>query len=236
MNEIGRILKEAREKKNLTLDQVATNLRVKEDYLYDIEEKSDLPRDVFTIGYIRLYARYLKINIDSQLNSFRNGEDVEEEEPVIFDDESSVSFKDAFLSKIKDKKYIKIVSASVVTVLLVVVAFVFFNNVNSNQSDETQVDVSEEHIEEKEEQNIPKTTIEKISQQEYVVKNISEDNDIFVVANDATMVSFLDEDNKVIDEVFVQVGEKKPLPRGHNAILIRTRILSAIDVVENTKD
>jgi len=228
MSEIGRILKESREKKNITLDQIASKLRVKREYLSEIEDKSDLPQDVFTIGYIRLYAKYLKVDIENQINAFKNGEDFEEEEEIIsVDEDESDSIKNLLLSKIKDKKYIKIVGTSLAAVVFVVGVFVVFNKSSNNAMSDV------EEVAKEERKVVIAATITKINNEEYLVKNIPEDNNnIFVVANDSTMVTFIAGDGGIIDEVFVRIGEKKQFPKGHETILVKTRIASSIDVME----
>lgn len=62
----GEPLKQARTKTNLTLERVATDLNVRIDYLRAIENNNPqaLPEPVFTMGFIRSYAKYM--NMDPQ--------------------------------------------------------------------------------------------------------------------------------------------------------------------------
>jgi len=60
----GEFLKKRREELGLDLKQTADLLKIKEDFLVSIEEDcfEKLPVAVYTIGYIRCYATYLKID------------------------------------------------------------------------------------------------------------------------------------------------------------------------------
>lgn len=63
----GDPLKQARTKTNLTLERVATDLNIRIDYLRAIENNNPqgLPEPVFTMGFVRSYAKYL--NMDPQV-------------------------------------------------------------------------------------------------------------------------------------------------------------------------
>jgi cytoskeletal protein RodZ len=62
----GEVLKKRREELGLNVKEIANQLRLKTDYLVAIENNDidKLPVAVYTLGYIRLYAKYL--NVDPQ--------------------------------------------------------------------------------------------------------------------------------------------------------------------------
>jgi cytoskeleton protein RodZ len=62
--DVGQILAEARQEKNLTIKQVAAEIHIRQQYLIDIEEGqlSDLPGPVYIFGFIRTYARLLDLD------------------------------------------------------------------------------------------------------------------------------------------------------------------------------
>jgi len=61
MPTVGEMLREAREARNWTIDQIAQLTHVRMHYLQALEEdrRADLPSDVQARGYIRLYASAL---------------------------------------------------------------------------------------------------------------------------------------------------------------------------------
>lgn len=70
---IGEVLKKAREGKGLSLERVATDLKIRVTQLKAIEEEdfSIFPADVYTMGYIRAYSLYLGINPEPLIEHFK---------------------------------------------------------------------------------------------------------------------------------------------------------------------
>lgn len=68
---IGQMLKEARESLHLPAEQVCKDLKIHKNHLRAIEtgELSNLPGDVYTRGYVRMLADYLKVDL-TRLESF----------------------------------------------------------------------------------------------------------------------------------------------------------------------
>ena len=72
MAEIGRLLREAREAKGLTLADVERVTRIRLNYLEALEadEFNRLPGDVYVRGFLRNYAQFLGLQSDDILSSF----------------------------------------------------------------------------------------------------------------------------------------------------------------------
>ncbi len=69
---LGEKLKKIREKSGISLVEVATQTKIKKEYLEKIE-KSDyekLPFDVYVRGFLRNYARYLNLDSEKVVNQF----------------------------------------------------------------------------------------------------------------------------------------------------------------------
>lgn len=66
-------LKQVREGLGLTLNEIAQKLSIKRNYLESIEagQWNELPEDVYTIGFIRNYARFLKVESDDIVEQFK---------------------------------------------------------------------------------------------------------------------------------------------------------------------
>ena len=74
--DIGQALKAMRERKKLSLEEVADITRVRRAYLADIEAMrlDKLPSRPFTIGYIRAYAEALGLDGEAAVERFKSEE------------------------------------------------------------------------------------------------------------------------------------------------------------------
>jgi cytoskeletal protein RodZ len=232
MNQIGEILKSTREKRNLTLSQASGKIKVREEYLEKIENDEILGNDVFTIGYLRLYSQYLRVNIESLIAELKTGasEIVEDSvEEVIGDSthRNSLTFS---------KKRIFLVASIVVA--LIISTFLFLNKPSDVKNSDLSPKLVEEtpshskvNVEMHSNKIIEKSVITKLSDSEFEVKNISQESDsIRVSAMDSTMVTFLDHSKNIIEEKFVKIGDKISLPAGFQNIYVKTRIPLAIKI------
>ena len=70
----GETLKKRREDLGLTIGEIATELKIKTDYLKAIENNAfeKLPVEVYTKGYIRCYARYLDVDPEPIIQYYAN--------------------------------------------------------------------------------------------------------------------------------------------------------------------
>lgn len=70
---IGDIFRNAREKKKKTLADASKELCIQQSYLRSLEENDDsnLPEEVFVLGYVRSYASYLKLDAEDILLRFK---------------------------------------------------------------------------------------------------------------------------------------------------------------------
>jgi len=73
---IGQQLRETREAKSLTLDQVSREIRIRTRYLQALEEGNlgELPSAVHVRGFLRSYADFLGLNADELLETLRHPE------------------------------------------------------------------------------------------------------------------------------------------------------------------
>lgn len=71
--DIGLRLKEHREKRRLSVEQVAGRLKIREHYLKALEEGrfSKIPGRIYVDGYLRSYANYLGLDGDTMLAAYR---------------------------------------------------------------------------------------------------------------------------------------------------------------------
>jgi cytoskeleton protein RodZ len=71
---VGEVLKKERLAKGISLEKVASDIKIRVTYLKAIEEGAfdSFPADVYTIGYIRAYALYLGIDPDPLIKEFKD--------------------------------------------------------------------------------------------------------------------------------------------------------------------
>ena len=77
--EVGKYLKEAREGKGITLDEVAEETRIQKRYLEELENDnfSELPGEAYVKGFLKNYAAYVGISekeIIRRYNSLKHEE------------------------------------------------------------------------------------------------------------------------------------------------------------------
>ncbi len=74
MESIGEKLRLARERNNLTIDQVARETHVAKRFLKALEDEdfAAFPGETYAMGFLRNYAEYLGLNADELVGIYRN--------------------------------------------------------------------------------------------------------------------------------------------------------------------
>jgi len=74
MESLGYKLREAREKHNYTLEQIARDTNISKGYLEALEEENFgvIPGDTYVLGFLRNYAEYLGLNPEELVGLYRN--------------------------------------------------------------------------------------------------------------------------------------------------------------------
>lgn len=73
MKTLGQILREQREKKNITLEQAEETTKIRKSYLSDLEKGnySKLPASTYIKGFLKIYAQYLGLSEKEVMAFFR---------------------------------------------------------------------------------------------------------------------------------------------------------------------
>lgn len=76
MSEFGDRLKREREKRNVSLDEIAKSTKISKRHLTELEEErfSDLPGGIFNKGFVRAYAKFLGLNEEELVNAYVSAE------------------------------------------------------------------------------------------------------------------------------------------------------------------
>ncbi|MEX2047463.1 MAG: RodZ domain-containing protein [Chloroflexota bacterium] len=78
MARLGETLRTQREKKGITLEQAASDTRIREKFLKGLEDSDyqTLPGTVYTKGFLRNYAEYLELNTEELVVQFHQERDL----------------------------------------------------------------------------------------------------------------------------------------------------------------
>jgi len=69
---VGQLLKAARLARDLNLEAIAKSLRISKRYLAHLEEDDEtLVCDVYSLGFLRSYAQYLELDVNSLIQKFK---------------------------------------------------------------------------------------------------------------------------------------------------------------------
>ena len=81
---VGQILREVREEKNLSVKDVSrdTNIAIKFIIALENEDYAQFPAETFTIGFLKTYCDYLKLDTAGMMNLYRGEQLVESQQPL----------------------------------------------------------------------------------------------------------------------------------------------------------
>lgn len=118
MRTVGQILKEEREKRFLTLEEVEKVTKIRKELLQALEEGQyqKLPPQTFVQGFIKNYGKFLGLNTEKLLSYFRREFSEGKNPPRILD---------SLKNPIEDKK-LKITPKGVLISMIFVLALTFF--------------------------------------------------------------------------------------------------------------
>ncbi|EPG75017.1 DNA-binding helix-turn-helix protein [Leptospira fainei serovar Hurstbridge str. BUT 6] len=132
---VGQILREAREEKKLTVKDVSkdTNISVKYILALETEDYAQFPGETFTIGFLKNYGSYLKLDTGMLVNLYR-GEKIEESQAPLEEltRPTSSFYYDLNIDK---NKIITAVSA----LMIVIAGFLLFTFVFDGSSGDEEV-------------------------------------------------------------------------------------------------
>lgn len=145
MKEIGLKLKLKREENGVSLEEAATDLKIRASQLESIEEgKKDDFKDVFSLKYfIRDYAKYLGLDGEEMLDDFNEYlfeqtskislEDIEEARREKEEREKNMKILSPYTMTAKDKKRIYILIGVILLIVLIgIISYIAISNQNKN--------------------------------------------------------------------------------------------------------
>jgi len=164
--EIGELLKEAREEKGYTLDNIQEKTKIQKRYLVAIEQGdfNALPGKFYARAFIREYAEAVELDPEVVLADFKEEKEIPEEEPVKY---TRIDRTD----KIKENKKSSILSflPTVIVIFLIiaiiVVAIMYYQkSMSDSEGDEVQSEETDEIVKREENSN-EKDVAEKVEEE-----------------------------------------------------------------------
>jgi cytoskeletal protein RodZ len=121
---LGEKLKKIREKSGVSLVEIATQTKIKKEYLEKIEkgDYDKLPFDVYVKGFLRSYARYLNLDPEKVVNQFNKEVGIRDNIKKYRKKEDSTESRFNFPSLIITPKIVSIF----LSVLIILIGFSYF--------------------------------------------------------------------------------------------------------------
>lgn len=140
---VGQILREAREEKKLTVKDVSkdTNISVKYILALETEDYAQFPGETFTVGFLKNYGSYLKLDTGLLINLYR-GEKIEESQAPL--EELTRPTSNFYYDFNFDKN--KIITA-VSVAMLVIASILIYTFVDGGSSDDEVTEESGRKLE-----------------------------------------------------------------------------------------
>lgn len=118
MQTVGQILKETREAKLLTLEDVEKNTKIRKELLEALEADNfaKLPPSTFVQGFIKNYGRFLNLDSEKLLAIFRRDFEAKKHPPIVLD---------SFANPLENSKF-KLTPSRMLVATIILITFSFF--------------------------------------------------------------------------------------------------------------
>lgn len=158
--EIGEVLRTQRESQGLSLADIEEETKIRARYLQALEEENfdEIPGEAYCIGFLRNYARFLKIDPEPLLGQYRDQVTNKESSPssVIVEKSEKKPKKEFKPASPPTGSRIPLIGLIIFAVLIFSVAYVFF--INEGQAPSSTPPISQEQKADQQETPPPSTT------------------------------------------------------------------------------
>jgi cytoskeletal protein RodZ len=216
-----KLLKQTRLDSNLSIEDIAQELRIRKEHLKQFEKKIPDPLSVYELGYLRSYAKYLGLDVSDYI-AHRKERDIAAAQAI------KEAKKNQFLNVIKKPRSSIIITISacalVASILLLGVMSKKTPVSDTTQDQEQSTTIQQDFL------------VEQKGPYEYLITGIGSNSDINMVARAKTSFTILDPTtNKIISSGAIQSGQPLFIPRDHDgkaftSLLIKTTTLNAFDI------
>ncbi len=213
IQKLGQLLKEKRQERGVPLKDIASILRIRSDSLERIENGEYDVNDVYMTGYIRLYSKYLGVNIEA--------------EDVVACDQSNISKIENVDERHQEDDLVvggspnlRVVVVAFAMVLVSVFFVVFFFDKGNDRYDVSYIRKLNLSAQDR--------LVVKENSQTYVVHKHNES--LVIKASDSVEVDIFDSENHLLERVYLRVGEVMPFPIKERSTIVRANIPDAIEI------
>jgi len=196
---LGYALKRARREKKLKLKEVASNLKIRPKYLIEVEDgSSSSMSNVYKIGYIRAYSKYLGVDIEKHL------------EGLSIETESKFSpIEESYLEQTKPP--LLTVFIAIFCICLSVIIVIVYNIKSSIDNTKINYKQTAENI----------TQLFKSANDQYFLENIGDNKSLVAVLAKSDMkIDVNDDQGKLLESRKLKAGESFSLPMVDKLMLI----------------
>jgi cytoskeletal protein RodZ len=222
LDEFKNNLKSSRESKNITIEEAAKTLHVSVFILKNLEngELDKLANDVFTIGHIRTYLKWLGINSSVIIGDYKNVHNTELK---------SKSLKINIPYRLKLTKF----TASLISLILFILIILIYKNLNKAEqlpyvsTSNIQDSLKEDKITNLKVKNAPeinntsKEDLDEESNSKSMPENVAlENNYIHIKAIEDTWIEIQRNNSEVLITKIIKKDEKIKIPYEKDLILV----------------
>lgn len=228
-----KILKQERLEKKLTLDDITRALKIRKDHIRQFEKKIPESLDVYKLGYLRSYAKYLNVDINDYIK------DLKEKAAIAIRGKQDTS-KNKIFKTIKTP-------AGIITIILSIIGLIL-SIMFLGVIDKKKLSVSHDQSNLKQNEpaistpNKARFSVDKKGPYGYLVSGIGSDNEINIIASVNTTFTMIDPaKNKIVSRGAVRTGEQLFIPKDQDSkiftsLLIKTNVPDAFDVQQIIED
>ncbi|MDD2523471.1 MAG: RodZ domain-containing protein [Endomicrobiia bacterium] len=215
MNEIGKILQQARKKKRYSLEKVHKMTKIKESYIVGLENSDvdSFPAELYYKNFLKTYSKYLGLNPDEILKLYEQSKLIKEED--LFKQDNKF---DRVIDSVN--KYNR--SKLIITIIISVVLFVFLLISNSVITNDVNEDANKQSVVVVEQSEPVKDLVPERTKQMLLIE-----------ANKNTWIR-IDSDNKKIYEETLYAG-KQYKAFAYDNFIIKIGNIEGVDVYFNDK-
>lgn len=212
MKNLGKALKARRQEMGLSLKDIASILRIRVISLEKIESDEYDLNDVYVSGYIRLYSKYLGVNIDA--------EEIIQEKGKSLGLRSSDEYQNDDGIVVDGVPSIRVVCVALIMIVVSVFFLIFFFDKSSDKYDVSYIHKLNLSAQDR--------VVVKESSQTYVVH--THNAPLVIKANDSVEVTVFDAGNQLLEKIYLRVGEVVPFPVKNISTIVRANIPDAIEI------
>ncbi|SJZ31502.1 helix-turn-helix domain-containing protein [Selenihalanaerobacter shriftii] len=250
MKEIGQKIKEARLAKEIDIEEVQQETKVRSKYLKAIEEGNFniIPQEVFLKGFLRVYANHVGLDGSQILKDYNHLKALQKKELDKLNEEENqkISLMEKVQNRVKNN-WTRVVTATAITVLVLLIVFGLYRSralvklakevrkINENPVKKEKLVLNEEDVKVKKDKisSAQKETNSNETNQINQSQSLAQKLNVTIEALESSWVKVVI-DGKVVCEKILNSGEKKSW-HADQRMKVLTANAAGVKVISNGK-